>query len=253
MSRKIPTRMPIARAPRALSSSLLQKKAPSLQPSTTRRRNPSVARATRPTRTATIQCVASVQVADVAEFMADDALELLAIHRLEQAARHDDRCVARVATRRECVLAPIRDDVRPSVTGICAATDSSWTTFTSTRSFCGSASWAPARLEDDIRPVAVGPDRRREADAAATAAVHNAGTGLNVRVTAMISAVAATMPIMVTISRKLFRRLDVAWASNVPPEARRAPNDAMVNVTIGRTTISTTQCPTAGDRPRVAS
>ena len=47
---------------------------------------------------------------------------------------------------------------------------------------------------------------------AATTADQSAGTGLNVSVTAMISAVAATIPTSVMISRTLLRRLAAACA-----------------------------------------
>ena len=48
--------------------------------------------------------------------------------------------------------------------------------------------------------------------AAATIAAHSAGTGWKVSVTAMISAVAATMPTIVMTSRTLLRRLAAACA-----------------------------------------
>ena len=57
----------------------------------------------------------------------------------------------------------------------------------------------------------------------------------------MISAVAATIPTRVMMSRTLFRRFADAWTWNVRPDARRLPNAAIANVTTGRIAMATTR------------
>ena len=111
MSRKIPTRKPIARPARA-SVVVAAPDEGAVPPAFDDQPEEAVGHQRHEAdQDGDVQGVAGVQVADVAELVPDDALELLAIHRLEQARRHRPRRVRRVATGREGVLAAVRDDV----------------------------------------------------------------------------------------------------------------------------------------------
>ena len=110
MSRKSPTRMPIASAARAPSSSLDQKNAPCLQPSIDALQEAVGDERDEPDEDRHVQGIARVEVADVPELVSDDALQLLAVHRLDETAGHRHRRVLRIAAGRERVLAVVDDD-----------------------------------------------------------------------------------------------------------------------------------------------
>ena len=113
----------------------------------------------------------------------------------------------------------------------------------------------PNRLPTAATPI--------PAIAAMTATV-SAVVARKVRLAAMTSAVAATIPTSVMTIRMLFRRLAAACAQNVRPFARRVPTEAIANVTMGRTMTTTARshgrrsspCPSAIERqtarPRLA-
>ena len=141
----------------------------------------------------------------MAELVPDDALELLAIHRSSSpVVTATDACAGSRPVAKAFWL-PSSTTKTPG-SGMFAAIDSP-DDIEQHRVARRDRQPGTGGLEDDVGPEPMCPGRRTQPDEGRDSAGPRAGTGSKVRVTAMISAVAATIPISVMMSSTLFRRL----------------------------------------------